>query len=153
MRKLKVFFFVAFCCGLEFPVIFLGILAYLIFPESLKIFQTELKNSLKIPEYIGLAPITALFYLLKEVKKMHFHHNDEKKKTLQGWPKHWRLKIYTFTTLYYAIIFAIFGVISFFLVQKDISPLGITFFIIGIIGALVNALSFYQGKFQQDELM
>lgn len=126
----------------EFLVCVAGLSIYGLLPEQFMWLGIKISEQAELMKYFGFLPIGLVVYDLKIVKSILMPDSD-KRNAFQRWEHYGDFKLGCFVGLFYAVFFAIGGIVSFFFDWKTPNSHSAALLITSMVGALTVAASLY----------
>lgn len=122
------------------------------FNSDLQTLAASLELNDEVLKYLMLLPVALAVWVIKEMKVL-LQEDKETIRILTGWPDYWKLKVHTWTSLGYAVLFATISLIP-WLAKSGISTgIGMLLFLTSIIGQLSLAISVYAASIRVKEII
>jgi len=145
-------YIVATFISFEFVIIALALAIVLVWPNIITPVSSLLGDDAEVLKHIALLPSALAIWIFTESRKLLFPDEDNKR-ILQRWGDYWKWKIHFNVAIFYAVIFAGAGLISWALGVKANTATGFVLLLTSILGALIVALSVYLARITLSEIL
>lgn len=142
----------AIIISFEFLFIILGISFGVWWQEPIAALGVRLNSSEEMLKYLSFVPLGLGISCLNESRKLLFPDHD-RKEILHEWPNYWKLRVVFNVTFIYSCLFALAGLIAWFLSFSTKNPHHLSFIIFSILGSLSVTISVYWARVNMDEIM
>ena len=136
----------------EFVVIALAVALIFVWPNMVAPISSLLGDDADVLKHIALLPSGLAIWVFTESRKLLFP-DEDKKRILQKWGDYWKWRIHFNVGVFYAVLFAGTGLISWALGTKASTPAGFVILLAPVIGAFIVALSVYLARITLSEIL
>lgn len=102
--------------------------------------------------YLWLMPIGLAVWIFREIRQL-IQEDLETVRILTGWEDYWKLKVHTWLSLGYAVLFALMSLIPWVVYSGIETGTGLLLFIASILGQLCLAISVYVARIRVKEII
>lgn len=145
-------YIIAAVVSFEFVVIVLALAFVFVWPNSVSPVSSLLGNDAEVLKHIALLPSALAIWVFTESRKLLFPEED-KKRILQQWGDYWKWRVHFNVGIFYAVLFAGFGLIAWAFGLKVNTTTGFVILIAPVIGGLIVALSIYMSRITLSEIL
>ena len=145
-------YFQVIIVSVEFVIIVLALAFAFVWPDKVAPVTTLLGDNSDVLKHIALLPSILAIWVFNESRKLLFP-DEDKKKVIQQWDDYWKWRIHFNVALFYALLFAATGIISWAMGAKVNSPTGFVILSATVVGALVVAISVYFARIKLSEIL
>jgi len=136
----------------EFVIITLALAFALVWPNAVTPISSLIGDNAEIMKHMALLPSALAIWIFSESRKLLFP-DEVKKRTLQQWDDYWKWRIHFNVAIFYAVLFAGAGLITWVFDIKANTVAGFVSLLASIIGALIVALSIYLARITLSEIL
>lgn len=122
------------------------------FEIELKSLATSLSLNDEILKHLMFMPIALAAWIIIEIRAL-LQEDKETIRILTDWENYWKLKVHTWTSLGYAVVFAFMSLTPWVVKSGIGTGTGLLLFIASIIGQLYLAISVYAARIRIKEII
>jgi len=138
--------------SVEALIILLGILTWTYLRIEIQVLANSLSIEAEILKWSILLPIIIAGWIVRETRAL-LQQDTETVQILTGWPDYWKLKIHTWVSLVYSLLFVCMSVVP-WLTQTGIrTASGLLLFLTSIAGQISVAISIYAASMRVNEII
>lgn len=127
-------------------------LVFLYFKSESQAFAASLALSGEVLKYLMLLPAALAVWVINETRIL-LQEDKETVRILTGWTDYWKLKVHTWVSLGYAVVFAFMSMIPWVAKSGISTGIGMLLFITSIVGQLCLAISVYAARIRIKEII
>lgn len=127
-------------------------LAFSYFGSEFESLATSLSLNDEVLKFLMLMPIALAVWIINEARVL-LQEDKETVRILTDWPDYWRLKVHTWTSLGYAVVFAFMSLIPWTAKSGIGTGTGLLLFAASILGQLSLAISVYAARIRVKEII
>ena len=127
-------------------------LAYSYFVSDFEFLAKSFSLNDEVLKYLMLMPVALAVWIFNEIRVL-LQEDKETVRILTGWEDYWRLKVYTWASLGYAVVFAFISLIPWAAKSGIGTGTGLLLFIASIAGQLSLAISVYAARIRVKEII
>ena len=148
----SLYFFRVFFVSAEALVLVGTWLAYVRFGSELESAAISLLLNEEVVKYLMLLPTALAVWIIKETRVL-LQEDKETILILTDWPDYWKLKVHTWVSLGYAILFAFISLLPWIAKSGIGNGTGLLLFVASLIGQLTLAVSIYNARIRVKEII
>ncbi len=145
-------YILAIFVSFEFVIIALALAIVLVWPNIITPVSSLLGDDAEVLKHMALLPSALAIWIFTESRKLLFP-DEYNKRILQQWDDYWKWRIHFNVAIFYAVLFAGAGLISWALGVKANTATGFVVLLSSIFGALIVALSIYLARITLSEIL
>lgn len=127
-------------------------LAFLYFGNEFESLATSLSLNEEVLKYLMLMPTALAVWIINETRVL-LQEDKETVRILTDWMDYWKLKVHTWVSLGYAVVFAFMSLIPWAAKSGIGTGTGLLLFVASILGQLSLAISVYAARIRVKELI
>lgn len=127
-------------------------LSFSYFTSEFQVFASTLALNDEVLKYLMLLPAALAVWVINETRVL-LQEDRETVRILTDWPDYWKLKVHTWISLGYAVVFAFMSLIPWVAKSGISSGIGMLLFLASIIGQLCLAISVYAARIRVKEII
>jgi len=127
-------------------------LAFFYFVDELDSFATSLSLNDEVLKHMMLMPAALAVWIINETRVL-LQEDKETIRILTGWVGYWKLKVHTWVSLGYAVVFAFMSLIPWATKLGIGTGTGFLLFVASIAGQLFLAISIYAARIRVKEII
>lgn len=127
-------------------------LTFLYFRTEVESLATALSLNNEILKYLMLLPTALAVWIINETRIL-LQEDKETIRILTEWGDYWKLKAHTWTSVGYAVVFALISLIPWAAMRGIGTGTGLLLFVTSIVGQLSLAISVYAARIRVKEII
>lgn len=122
------------------------------FISEFQTFASTIELNDEVLKYLMLLPAAVAVWVINEARVI-LQDDKETVRILTKWPDYWKLKIHTWASLGYAVVFAMMSLIPWVAKSGISTGVGMLLFLASIVGQLCLAISVYAARIRIKEII
>ncbi len=127
-------------------------LAFLYFGTEFEFLATSLSLNDEVLKYLMLMPTALAVWIINETRVL-LQEDKETIRILTNWEDYWKLKVHTWVSFGYAVVFAFMSLIPWAVKSGISTGTGLLLFVASLLGQLFLAISVYAARIRLKEII